>query len=487
MKRLLKKKWVRVLVRLAVGGVTLLCLCWLAFNWWSAGRKSQAIAELRSLGVGVTLKELTANMPPAAQNYAETPLLGLLLREFELPEDQRSEAGAEACARFLQLSAPSITQLRRSNARRQEQLIDFSLLPDGSPFGRTAESFLSEYDRRNSQIIVDLAEGMDRAYNRRSLTTWDLDAPGVEWWGITERFGFSLLNVQTGLLTRADAALATGDSRKAAESVVLALKLSETAGSRGLMVGTFVEFGRLQEIATLIKRGAELHLWSASDLQRIGKALEQIELIEHLKRAIETESLWALVWDEWKDNRASFRAAGAEVFDLNSYPFDPSRWAYWLPGGWFDLHATGHLHANRDARELADLPGPMSHWWKECDRWMEEDQSSGALYGMLAPKSLRRPFAGLFMKGGFAIVLQRQALLACELESFRLNNGRFPENLDDFPTRFSVDPLHDLPFVYQLEGDNYLLYSVGPDGVDDGGSRKEVAGKPRDGQPDWVW
>jgi hypothetical protein len=33
-----------------------------------------------------------------------------------------------------------------------------------------------------------------------------------------------------------------------------------------------------------------------------------------------------------------------------------------------------------------------------------------------------------------------------------------------------VDLYHEKPFIYQRDGEGYLLYSTGPNGVDDGGS-----------------
>lgn len=59
--------------------------------------------------------------------------------------------------------------------------------------------------------------------------------------------------------------------------------------------------------------------------------------------------------------------------------------------------------------------------------------------------------------------------------AFQLEHNRYPDRLDDlvpgFLRKIPVDPYCDEPLVYRREGNEYLLYSAGPNGVDDGGQR----------------
>ncbi|MCE5217453.1 hypothetical protein LLH03_10565 [bacterium] len=55
---------------------------------------------------------------------------------------------------------------------------------------------------------------------------------------------------------------------------------------------------------------------------------------------------------------------------------------------------------------------------------------------------------------------------------YKQKTGRYPQSLDalaqiNWPV--PQDPFTDAPMKYKLQGDRYLLYSVGPDGDDDGG------------------
>lgn len=59
--------------------------------------------------------------------------------------------------------------------------------------------------------------------------------------------------------------------------------------------------------------------------------------------------------------------------------------------------------------------------------------------------------------------------------TFQLEYSRHPDDLDELVPgllrKIPVDPYCDKPLVYRREGKKYLLYSAGPNGVDDGGQR----------------
>jgi hypothetical protein len=83
--------------------------------------------------------------------------------------------------------------------------------------------------------------------------------------------------------------------------------------------------------------------------------------------------------------------------------------------------------------------------------------------------------------------LAREAMLWCAIERFRLKNGSLPDTLDelvpDFVGKLPCDPVNGLPLKYvRKDTQNYLLYSIGWNGMDDGG----VARKANE-QGDWVW
>jgi len=73
------------------------------------------------------------------------------------------------------------------------------------------------------------------------------------------------------------------------------------------------------------------------------------------------------------------------------------------------------------------------------------------------------------------IIIARERLLAGELalRCYQSEQGRVAARLDDLVTNYlsevPQDPFSGRPLIYRAQGTNWLLYSVGPDGVDDGG------------------
>ncbi|MCL2512057.1 MAG: hypothetical protein FWF09_08410, partial [Bacteroidales bacterium] len=89
-----------------------------------------------------------------------------------------------------------------------------------------------------------------------------------------------------------------------------------------------------------------------------------------------------------------------------------------------------------------------------------------------------------------------QAVIACAIERYRLEHGRIPERLGDLvPTylaKIPSDPCDGQPMRYKPEGDgNAVIYSIGINGVDDGGQFGVKKMKGADvvdiDSGDWIW
>jgi hypothetical protein len=70
--------------------------------------------------------------------------------------------------------------------------------------------------------------------------------------------------------------------------------------------------------------------------------------------------------------------------------------------------------------------------------------------------------------------------LAAALAVYRAEHGRYPDRLAHLAPailpELPVDIYHSKPFIYQRDGEGYLLYSTGPNGIDDGGSNAIYGG-----------
>ena len=71
------------------------------------------------------------------------------------------------------------------------------------------------------------------------------------------------------------------------------------------------------------------------------------------------------------------------------------------------------------------------------------------------------------------------------IHRYKHETGAFPETLEQIkaqlPEEAFIDPQNGGPFVYKREGDNFVFYSKGPNGVDEHGAYS----KPADDWPIW--
>lgn len=82
------------------------------------------------------------------------------------------------------------------------------------------------------------------------------------------------------------------------------------------------------------------------------------------------------------------------------------------------------------------------------------------------------------------------ARIGLSLSQYHNDHGAYPDSLQalvpEYLDALPLDPFSGSGFVYQREGDAYLLYSIGPNGVDDGGTTNENGVADED-DGDLVW
>jgi hypothetical protein len=146
---------------------------------------------------------------------------------------------------------------------------------------------------------------------------------------------------------------------------------------------------------------------------------------------------------------------------------------------------------------LFDFPGRretacmLKNYFDEIERFMalapwelSDENLEEYIAGANTMLSLTAP--ALFKSGSIGWRLQsgREALVTiCGILRYRADNGRLPDGLDDlvdggFIDEVPVDAYSGEPLIYKITGEDFLLYSVWENGVDDGG----VNGKGHKGQ-----
>ncbi len=108
-----------------------------------------------------------------------------------------------------------------------------------------------------------------------------------------------------------------------------------------------------------------------------------------------------------------------------------------------------------------------SGWWSRLTAWREKGQDQQAKIDRLKEIYTRL----------FADRRGNQILIA--LRRFRNKTDKWPESLDELlpfvDKNIFIDPQNNNPFVYKLTDDGFIMYSKGPNNIDEGGSDKNGA------------
>lgn len=481
MKTLIHKTWFRRLCQMALVVVSLGALAWAAFNWRGARLKRDAVARMEAGGWPSDLSDVLGNMPPDSSNYAMIPLL----RDARL---ETLEAARRGIGRPVPHSArASIEALYENDFAKTKPRAgepnpgqpDFSRLPAGSPYGNTAESFLREYDRRNGETLRELVAGLSLPETRQPVGA----ERGADWFRLNEAFGIGMRKVTDGLCLRAYAAIVTGDSAKAAESIVVVLRLSEVIGSRNFPISHAIQRVMVAAAAGRVKQGMERHVWTAADLQRIRAGFEGIRMRERLKGCQAFSArVWVDSWSRWETDRKDF----GEVFSFLEMDHEGIEdLGAVLPAGWFDMNAAAHADRWLDLEKFIDSTPTMAPWCIRAREMKEESMNHSFLSKLFFPSGDSVEASSFLQWVADVEVVRHQTMLACDLDLHRLKSGSYPATLADLPSPAHTDPLHGSDFIYRREGDFFVLYSTGPDGKDDGAVKQKR--KSSWDQPDWVW
>lgn len=146
--------------------------------------------------------------------------------------------------------------------------------------------------------------------------------------------------------------------------------------------------------------------------------------------------------------------------------------------------------ADRQDKKLKRVMGPV--YAKPPSTWLGKLIRSDSRYLM---SGLMMDWDSFFRKVEQMETCRGMMVTAIALKRYQLKHGQFPETLASLIPEFLpaelLDPMSGKPFLYRRESaDDFLLYSVGNDGVDGGGDVTNARG----GKSmywlygkDWVW
>ncbi len=265
-----------------------------------------------------------------------------------------------------------------------------------------------------------------------------------------------------------------GDFHSAIRSAIVATKFgfdltggAATDASLGL---TIVDEARQTIAPYLIKmNGDQLHALS----QGIKVALERKPLmytalnheLDNMQLAVQS------LQDAYRDNHLDKFTAG--VKDLNE-----------------TVAQLREMHSHDDSRRVDQFQVLADTAKKETQTQITLAAMSGGERNALLKKDktvkAMPKFAQYFFTAGRPLLRINDAttartrllILECELLRESKQFSQVPKDLSGFTKSIVVDPYSSLPFIYRTEGAEFNIYSVGANGVDDGGTTDDSFSTP---------
>jgi hypothetical protein len=289
------------------------------------------------------------------------------------------------------------------------------------------------------------------------------------------------------LQLRAGAELADGESAKALDDVKLMLYLNNSLRTSPFLISALVRIAITRVALQPIWEGLAEHKWSDEQLAVLEAELAQMDFLADYEFVMRGERAFAIASLE---NQRRTR----EIISYTDRGMVTNKLTF-MPGAYF--YRSELAIAQMQQQWLLPLVDTNSNivspeTMRRVDAAVRAAKKHYSFYKvqaiMLAPALDKAAKQFAIAQTGINL-----ARVACALERYRLAHGEYPETLDPLTPEFIAKLPHDIingqPLHYHRTDDGqFVLYSVGWDGTDDGGKPALRNGGLVDVENgDWVW
>jgi hypothetical protein len=304
-----------------------------------------------------------------------------------------------------------------------------------------------------------------------------------------------LLQVSKVLQVRGSAELALDKPDLAFDDLRLMLFLVDSIRAEPFLIAMRVRDNLLKMAEQLLWEGIAQRLWSEPQLREAQAQFSQINLLECLNLGLKSEraAYGNQLFRYIRTHKIAFRRLVGSDDSAASL-------AYLLAGpeGWFyqEQAVFQQLFQSRVADIFDAQTGHMNpSAINESRKALDRELAGSALWNHNSmSRLLLNKLLDLFERTALAQTQAELAAMACALERYRLAKGEFPETLEalvpQFANRIPADVCGGAPLKYRpLAGGQFLLYGVGWNETDDGGTTvmNKEGTAPASDQGDWVW
>jgi hypothetical protein len=357
---------------------------------------------------------------------------------------------------------------------------------------------LSKYD----SAIEELRIATQRPYFRRDSYAYnDRD------FALTMTWLARFKGIAQVLQLRAIAELNNHQEAKALDDVQLLLRLDDELRQEPLLIGHLVSIAITAITLQPIYEGLAQHRWNDEQLAALQRSLAAKDFLADYQYAMRGERIFAV------DMLESERIAGEYKTYTDSEELTVNM--HWMPNAFFYQNELACARLNEEfLQPLADVTNRLvsPSALRESVAAAQEQAKHYSPYKILAVMSLPAVIKSVEKFAAIQVDVDL-ARVACALERYRLSKGKYPATLDALAPQFIETAPHDIingqPLHYRLREDgppsqgsgatspptrssgaasNFVLYSVGWNETDDGGTVALTKSGTVDREKgDWVW
>jgi hypothetical protein len=460
----------------AATAIVVAVLCFYGYHNWKSRRAWSAFQkQLRQSNESLDLAALLPGRVPTDQNFASTPAFTRWARPGkndgvmrQLQENLRQFD--PSYYPYSAVGAAGIEWTRQGYAALQSyaaQIVPEAEWPASATRAQYAELIIKSLkpSEANLQALAVAARmaWFQTGTNRNPGTVLQMAGPEKD----------ALQRLHLALQIRALAFLAlTNANAEAAEDVMTGFDLARLARQIPDTRSVLRTQTMLSRSLQPLWEGMVQRRWTAAQLAGFQDKLSQFNLLADYTNTVHRAVVAHMaVWQENANRKAPRELNGEERLYKEAWFVQPRAW--WLENC-IDLYRAGE-----DAIAAVDVAG--GH--------VRIDQSVGDFGGMGLDSETSTLLQQPWWAGAspsltvFAQTAVNQAIIACALERFRLENGSYPRNLDELIPRYLPSIPNDVvrghPMFYQTTTNGlFILRSVGPNGIDD---------RNNPGSDDWLW
>jgi len=265
------------------------------------------------------------------------------------------------------------------------------------------------------------------------------------------------------------------------------LALGEAAGSQPLLIGMLVKIAMAEIAIRPLWSGLAEHRWPDTELVELERHLSRINLVADMQHCLRGERAFSLAHllpaSAGTDDGATIEGGTMQ----NAMRFWPSAVIYRNR-----INLARAYQSVLIARLNPSAPSVRLTATAE-DRALRKRFGTFSPYNVFTPQLLPAIEKSLetAAKSQATVTLAR---VACALERFYLAKGVYPDAIDELTPRFVAqlppDPVNGGALHYRREApDRFVLYSVGLNGLDDGGEAapRKPSGSQQAYEGDIVW